>query len=224
MILDDAELRVAVDAAVSGAFFSTGQRCTASTRLIVTSKIHDRFLDALSDRVAGLVVDDALKERTQIGPVIDQTQLERNLRYISMGHQEGTLLVCGGKRAKREREGFYLEPALFAEATKKMSVCRDEIFGPIAAIIRVEDYEEALATVNDTSSGLCAGICTTSLKFATHFKRNAAAGQVMVNLPTTAVDCQVPFGGGKGWRCGPGGQGSGAMELFATVKTAYMAS
>ena len=224
VVLDDADLRIAVDAALNGAYFSTGQRCTASSRLIVTSEIHDRFLDALSERLANLVVDDALKEGTQMGPVVDQSQLEQDLRYISIGYKEGALLVSGGKQLKRERDGFYLEPALFAEATNAMSICREEIFGPVAAIIRVKDYEEALATANDTPFGLCAGICTTSLKFATHFKRNAAVGMVMVNLPTAGVDYHVPFGGRKGSSCGPREQGSYATEFFTTVKTSYTAS
>jgi len=224
VILDDADLKIAVDAALNGAFFSSGQRCTASSRLIVTAGIHDRFLDALSDRLAGLVVDHALKEGVHIGPVVDQNQLDQDLRYISIGLKEGALLVCGGKRLKRERDGFYLEPALFAETTNAMSICRDEIFGPVAAIIRVKDYEEALTTANDTPFGLCAGICTTSLKFATHFKRNATAGMVMVNLPTAGVDYHVPFGGRKSSSYGPREQGSYAAEFFTAVKSSYTAS
>jgi aldehyde dehydrogenase (NAD+) len=224
VVLDDADLGVAVDAALNGAFFSTGQRCTASSRLIVTGGIHNRFVAALQERLAHLVVDDALKAGTHIGPVVDQTQLDQDLNYLSIGQEEGAYLAFGGRRLKREREGFYLQPALFTEANNAMHICREEIFGPVAAVIRVKDYEEALAIANDTPFGLCSGICTTSLKFATHFKRNSAAGMVMVNLPTAGVDYHVPFGGRKGSSYGPREQGRYAVEFFTTVKTAYTAA
>jgi acyl-CoA reductase-like NAD-dependent aldehyde dehydrogenase len=224
VVLDDADLGVAVDVALNGAFFSTGQRCTASSRLIVTGGIHDRFVAALQERLAHLVVDDALKAGTHIGPVVDQTQLDQDLNYLSIGREEGAYLAFGGKRLKREHEGFYLQPALFTEANNAMRISREEIFGPVAAVIRVKDYEEALAIANDTPFGLCSGICTTSLKFATHFKRNSAAGMVMVNLPTAGVDYHVPFGGRKGSSYGPREQGRYAVEFFTTVKTAYTAT
>lgn len=224
LIVDDADINVAVNAAVNGAFFSTGQRCTASSRLIVTAGIHDRFVEALTKHLASLVIDNALKDSTQIGPVVDQSQLDQDLRYVSIGQQEGARLAFGGRRLQREQEGFYLEPALFTEANNTMRICREEIFGPVAAVIRAKDYEEALAISNDTPFGLCSGICTTSLKFATHFKRNAAAGMVMVNLPTAGVDYHVPFGGRKASSYGPREQGSYAAEFFTTVKTAYTAS
>ena len=221
VVLDDADLKTAADCAVNGAFFSTGQRCTASSRLIVTEGIHDRFVDAVTERLKALVVDDALKEGTQIGPVVDQSQLEQDERYIGIGKDEGAKLHWGGERLNRETPGFYLQPALFTETTNSMRINREEIFGPVASVIRVKDYEEALATANDTDFGLSSGICTTSLKHATHFKRNAEAGMVMVNLPTAGVDYHVPFGGRKGSSYGPREQGAYAKEFFTTVKTAY---
>jgi len=224
VVLDDADLKTAVDCASNGAFFSTGQRCTASSRLVVTEGIHDRFVAALQARLADLVVDDALKAGTHIGPVVDQTQLDQDLRYLSVGMEEGARLAFGGQRLNREHEGFYLQPALFTEATNDMRISREEIFGPVAAVIRVKDYEEALAVANDTPFGLCAGICTTRLKSTMHFKRHAQAGMVMVNLPTAGVDYQVPFGGRKGSSYGPREQGRYAVEFYTTVKTAYTAS
>jgi acyl-CoA reductase-like NAD-dependent aldehyde dehydrogenase len=221
VVLDDADLATAADCAVNGAFFSTGQRCTASSRLVVTQGIHDRFVKAVEERLASLVVDDALKAGTQIGPVVDQRQLDQDLMYIDVARKEGGALRTGGERLNRETPGFYLSPALFTETTPDMRINREEVFGPVASVIRVKDYEEALAVANDTPFGLSSGICTTSLKHASHFKRNSEAGMVMVNLPTAGVDFHVPFGGRKGSSYGPREQGAYAKEFYTVVKTAY---
>ncbi|MDI5929716.1 aldehyde dehydrogenase family protein [Rhizobium leguminosarum] len=221
VVLDDADLGVAVEAAANSAFFSTGQRCTASSRLIVTEGIHDKFVDALTERLKTLTVDDAMKPGTHIGPVVDERQLKTDTDYIDIGRKEGAKLAFGGEVLERETPGFYLQPTLFTEATNQMRISREEIFGPVASVIRVKDYEEALSVANDTPFGLSAGIATTSLKHATHFKRNAEAGMVMVNLPTAGVDFHVPFGGRKGSSYGPREQGRYAAEFFTVVKTAY---
>lgn len=221
VVLDDADLKVAVECAVNGAFFSTGQRCTASSRLIVTDGIHDKFVAALTERMKGLVVDDALKAGTHIGPVVDQNQLDQDLSYIQIGRDEGAKLVAGGELLNRDTPGFYLSPALFTEVDNSMRIAREEIFGPVATVTRVRDYDAALDIANDTEFGLSAGICTTSLKHAGHFKRNAEAGMIMVNLPTAGVDYHVPFGGRKGSSYGPREQGRYAQEFYTTVKTAY---
>ncbi|AIJ54469.1 hypothetical protein C086_00170 [Brucella abortus F6/05-3] len=221
VVLDDADLNVAVESVVNSAFFSTGQRCTASSRIIVTEGIHDKFVAAAIEKLKTVVVDNALKPGTHIGPVVDETQLQQDMDYIELGRKEGAKLAFGGERLNRETPGFYLQPALFTEATNQMRISREEIFGPVASVIRVKDYEEALATANDTSFGLSSGICTTSLKYATHFKRNSEAGMVMVNLPTAGVDFHVPFGGRKGSSFGPREQGRYAAEFYTTVKTAY---
>jgi alpha-ketoglutaric semialdehyde dehydrogenase len=221
VVLDDADVKVAVEAAVNGAFFSTGQRCTAASRLIVTQGIHDRFVEALTERIKGLVVDDALKAGTHMGPVVDQNQLDQDLRYIKIGKDEGAKLHWGGEILNRETPGFYLQPAVFTGASNSMRIAREEIFGPVASVIRAKDYDEALAIANDTEFGLAAGICTTSLKYASHFKRNSEAGMVMVNLPTAGVDYHVPFGGRKGSSYGAREQGAYAREFYTIVKTAY---
>ena len=221
VVLDDADLKVAVECAVNGAFFSTGQRCTASSRLIVTKAIHDRFVGAMAERLKQLVVDDALKPGTDIGPVVDQNQLDQDLFYLRIGRDEGATLYAGGERLNRATPGFYLSPALFTGVDRKMRIARGEIFGPVAAVIAVKDYDEALDVANDTPFGLSAGICTSSLKYANHFKRNAEAGMVMVNLPTAGVDYHVPFGGHKASSYGPREQGRYAAEFYTTVKTAY---
>ena len=222
VVLDDANLDVAVNAVLQSAFFSTGQRCTASSRIIVTAGIHDRFVDAIVEQMKGLRIDDALKADTQIGPVVDQSQLDQDLSYVDVAQKEGGKLAAGGVRLQRATEGFYMAPALITETTPAMRINREEVFGPVASVIKVRDYDEALAVANDTSFGLTAGICTTSLKHAAHFKRHAQVGMVMVNLPTAGVDYHVPFGGRKGSSYGPREQGTYAREFYTIVKTAYV--
>jgi len=222
VILDDADPKTAVELSVQSAFFSTGQRCTAASRLIVTEGIHDRFVAALAERMKGLKIDNALKEGTDIGPVVSLEQLEQDLSYVAIGKKEGARLVAGGERLKRDSEGFYFAPALFTDTTAGMRINREEIFGPVASVIRVKNYDEALAMANDTAFGLSSGIATTSLKYAAHFKRHSQAGMVMVNLPTAGVDYHVPFGGRKGSSYGSREQGTYAREFYTTVKTAYV--
>jgi aldehyde dehydrogenase (NAD+) len=224
VVLDDADLPTAVRAAVVGAYFGAGQRCTATSRIIVTDGIHDRFVAAVIERLKALVIDDALKASTEIGPVVDERHLNKSLDYVRIGVAEGARLAYGGTRLSRDSEGYYLEPALFVDSTPAMRINRDEIFGPVAAVIRVRDYEEALAVANDTPFGLSAAIVTASLKYATHFKRHARVGLVMVNLPVAGLDYHVPFGGVKKSSYGPREQGTYAREFYTSVKTSYSAS
>ncbi|WP_322096963.1 aldehyde dehydrogenase family protein [Pelagibius sp.] len=221
VVLDDADLGTAVDCALNGAFFSTGQRCTASSRLVVQKGIHNAFVDALVEKMQALKVDNALLEGTQMGPVVDQSQLDQDLKYLDIGRDEGAKLAWGGERLNRATQGFYLQPALFTETDNAMRINQEEIFGPIASVIAVDDYDQALHVANDTAFGLSSGICTASLKHASHFKRHAQAGMVMVNLPTAGVDYHVPFGGRKGSSYGSREQGRYAAEFYTTVKTGY---
>ncbi|WOB10341.1 aldehyde dehydrogenase family protein [Piscinibacter gummiphilus] len=220
VVLNDADLEQAVEVAVQGSYFSTGQRCTASSRLIVEAGVHDAFVSRLRDRVKALRVGHALKRETEIGPVVSSDQLAQNLSYVELGRTEGAEHIWGGDVIERDTRGHYMSPALFL-AQPQHRIAREEIFGPVAAVLRADDYEHALALANDTPFGLCAGICTTSLKRATHFKRHAQVGMVMVNLPTAGVDYHVPFGGRKGSSYGPREQGRYAAEFYTTVKTAY---
>jgi aldehyde dehydrogenase (NAD+) len=224
VILDDADLGVAANAAVNGAYFSTGQRCTASSRFIVTEGIYSSFIKVMIDRLSGLKVDDALAEGTEMGPVIDDAQLAKDLEYVEITQAEGGRVAYGGQRLKRQKNGYYMSPALITETTSDMRINREEVFGPVASVIRVRDYDEAPSTANDTPYGLSTGICTTSLKYASHFKEHAQAGMVMVNLPTAGVDCHVPFGGRKGSSYGSREQGRYAVEFYTTVKTCYIAA
>lgn len=222
VVLDDADVDTAVECAVNGSFFSTGQRCTASSRLIVTDGVYGTFVDALTRRLDELTVDDALKEGTDIGPVVDQSQLQKDLDYIHIGQSEGATLHWGGQTIERATPGHYLQPALFTDVDSRMRIAREEIFGPVAAVIRVADYAEALDVANDTRYGLTAGICTTSLKYASDFRRNIQSGLAMVNLPTAGLDYHVPFGGMKESSYGPREQGRHAVEFYTSLKTSYV--
>lgn len=224
VVLDDADLTNAVECAVNGAYFSTGQRCTASSRLIVTDSIYNQFVEALINRLDGLKIGNAIDPNTDVGPVVDKNQLNQDLYFIEEAEKEGASLAFGGNLLKRDTEGFYLQPALFTETNNNMRINREEVFGPVASVIRVSDYDEALAVANDTAFGLSSGICTTSLKYAAHYRRNAQAGMVMVNLPTAGVDYHVPFGGRKGSSYGSREQGRYAQEFYTTVKTNYVGS
>jgi len=222
VVLDDADLGTAVNCAVNGAFFSTGQRCTASSRLIVQEGIHDRFVSAVTERLAALKIGDALEPGIDIGPVVSAPQLEQDLNYVEIGRKEGGRLVYGGERLNRATPGYYMSPALLTETTSAMRINREEVFGPVASVIRVKSYDEAVAVANDTEFGLSSGICTKSLKCASDFKRRSGAGMVMINLPTAGVDYHTPFGGRRGSSYGPREQGAYAREFYSVVKTTYV--
>ena len=221
VVLDDADLEQAVEVAVQGSFFSTGQRCTASSRLIVEKGIYQSFVHGVKARLQELRVGHALSPNSHIGPVAERGQLEQNLDYVEQGKAEGAILYHGGERLTRETDGYYMSPALFIDADNSMRIAREEIFGPVACVIPANDYEHALSLANDSPFGLSAGICTRSLKHSTHFKRQVQSGMVMVNVATAGVDYHVPFGGTKGSSYGPREQGRHAVEFFSTLKTTY---
>jgi aldehyde dehydrogenase (NAD+) len=221
VILDDADIDRAVMVALDGSFYATGQRCTASSRIIVQDGVHDRFVAALAERVASLRVGDALDPNTQMGPAVSEAQMETSYRYIDIARSEGGRIVTGGGRLKLDNPGWYVQPTLIADTHKDMTINCEEVFGPVASTVRVKDYDEALAVANDGDFGLSAGIVTTSLKYARDFQRRAKAGMVMVNLPTAGVDYHVPFGGIKKSSYGPREQGFAAVEFYTQTKTAY---
>ena len=221
VVLDDADIDVAVNCALAGGYFGTGQKCTASSRIIVQAGIHDAFVEKLSTAVGKLVVGHALGEGSQIGPVVDARQLAQNLEYMQIAKDEGAQLVVGGERLQLDTEGYFMSPALFINTTNQMRINREEVFGPIACVIKVASYEEALEVSNDSDFGLTSGIITSSLKYAGHFKRHSKSGCVMVNLPTAGTDYHVPFGGRKNSSYGVREQGQYAREFYTIIKTNY---
>lgn len=221
VVMNDADLDVAIPACVNGAFFSTGQRCTASSRLIVEAGIYDAFVERLTKAALDLRVGDPLDPVTQIGPVASASQLRSNLAYVTLAREEGAEVFGGELMINGQAEGFFQRPAVFAKATNDMRISREEIFGPCASVIKAADFEEAVYLANDTEFGLSSGICTSSLKYAREFKRRSQAGMVTVNLATAGVDYHVPFGGRKGSSYGSREQGRYAAEFYTSVKTAY---
>lgn len=224
IIMDDCDLDLAVAHASGAAFGGTGQKCTAASRLIVHEKIHDAFVEKLVAAAQAYKVGHALAEGTQIGPVVSESQLNQNLDYIALGQTEGAELLCGGQRLERDTEGYFMAPAVFARTRNDMRINREEMFAPITCVIKAGGYSEALDIANDSEFGLTAGIMTTSLARANHFRANMRAGCVMVNLPTAGTDYHVPFGGRGASSFGSREQGRYAAEFYTTVKTAYVAS
>lgn len=224
VVMDDADLETAVAVAAGGAFGGSGQKCTASSRLIVHDSIYDAFAEKLIAAAGAMKVGHALEEGTQMGPVVSEEQLNENLEYVELAKREGAELACGGERLDMPTEGYYMSPGVLLNTSNDMQINREEMFAPLTAIIKVSDYDEALATVNDTNFGLTSGIVTKSLACATHFRRNARTGVVTVNLPTAGTDYHVPFGGRGDSSYGPREQGSAAAEFYTTVKTAYISA
>jgi aldehyde dehydrogenase (NAD+) len=224
LIMEDADLDLAVTHAAGAAFGGTGQKCTAASRLIVHSAVHDAFVAKLVQAAEAFKVGHALAEATQIGPVVSAGQLAQNLNYIALGQSEGAELLTGGTRLERNTEGHFMAPAVFASTRNDMRVNREEMFAPITCVIKVDSYAEGLAVANDSEFGLTAGIMTRSLARASHFRSHVRAGCVMVNLPTAGTDYHVPFGGRGASSYGPREQGQYAAEFYTTVKTAYVAA
>lgn len=222
VVIDDADMDTAIACAVNGAFFSMGQKCTASSRIIVTAGVHAQFIDRLQAAMAELVIGNAADPASQLGPAVDRGQLEQNLHYIDIGQQEGAELICGGERLEMATDGYYMRPALFVGGDNAMRLNKDEVFGPITCVLKADNYEHALALANDTEFGLTSSIITQSLKFATDFRRRSQTGCVMVNLPTSGTDYHVPFGGRNNSSFGSREQGRYAAEFYTQVKTTYI--
>jgi acyl-CoA reductase-like NAD-dependent aldehyde dehydrogenase len=221
VIADDADIETAVEAAIAGSFSSSGQKCTASSRLVVMDGIHDAFVDALIKRMGSLSVGHALKEGVFMGPVVDSKQLESNFYWIDKARQSGAELAFGGERLNLEHQGYYMSPTLFVNTKNSWEINQEEVFAPLTSVIRVANLEEAIATTNDTRFGLTSGIVTQSLRSSAMFKQQAQSGCVMVNLGTAGTDYHVPFGGRKESSFGPREQGQYAKEFYTIVKTAY---
>jgi aldehyde dehydrogenase (NAD+) len=221
VILADADLDKAVAIAADGGFFQTGQRCTASSRVIVEDAIHDRFVEALAARARALKVGPALADGTQVGPASSQAQLEQNFRYVGIATDEGGRLAAGGGEAPSETPGYFMQPTVIADTAPDMRINCEEVFGPVVSTIRAKNYEEALDIANRGDFGLSAGIVSNSARHIRDFRKNVRAGMVMVNLPTAGVDYHVPFGGTRGSSYGPREQGFAAVEFYTQIKTVY---
>lgn len=221
VVTANADIELAVEQAVSGAFGASGQKCTASSRLIVDAKVHDEFVERFAKAAQGKKVGHALAEDTQLGPVVSEGQMNKILGYMDLAKEEGATLVTGGERVEQETQGYFLAPTIYTQTRNDMRVNREEVFGPMTCVIKTESYEEGLAMANDTQFGLAASVITNSVKEAEHFKRNAKFGSVLVNLATAGLDYHVPFGGRNSSSYGPREQGQHAKDFYTVMKTAY---
>ncbi|NOH71307.1 aldehyde dehydrogenase family protein [Vibrio pectenicida] len=221
VIADDADIQIAVEATIAGSFSGAGQKCTASSRIVVMNDIHDTFVEALIKRMSEIKVGHALEEGIFMGPVVDGEQLAANLSWVEKARQSGAELAFGGERLALKHQGYYMSPTLFINTENAWEVNQEEVFAPMASVIRVKDLEEAIQVTNDTRFGLTGGIITQSLRTSAIFKQQAQTGCVMVNLPTAGTDYHVPFGGRKESSFGPREQGQYAKEFYTVVKTAY---
>lgn len=224
IVLADVDFNSAVENVVNAAFFSTGQKCTATSRAIVEDSIYDRFLEALIERTRKLKVGDGMKPGIDIGPAVDQNQLDTDLKYIEIGKQEGARLCIGGNRLTGNGydKGFFVEPTIFADVTQDMTIAREEIFGPVLAVMRARGFEDALRVANNIPLGLSASVQTTNLSHVFEFVYRMEAGLLTVNLPSAGVEYQLPFGGTKESSFGPKEQGPAAMEFYSDYKTVYL--
>jgi len=223
-VMDDADIDLAVTLALGGAFGGTGQKCTASSRLVVHEAIHDTFVEKLVAGTKAMKVGHALEEGTQMGPVVSAEQLAENLAYVDLGKSEGAELCCGGERLEMPHDGYYMSPGVFLNTRNDFRINREEMFAPLTSVIKVGSYDEALSVVNDTNFGLTSGIVTKSLARATHFRRNARTGVVTINLPTAGTDYHVPFGGRGDSSYGFFFNDTATTEIYTTVKTAYISA
>jgi aldehyde dehydrogenase (NAD+) len=224
IVLGDCDFNAAVENVANAAFFSTGQKCTATSRAIVEDSIYDRFVAALTERTNKLKVGDGMEPGVDIGPAVDQKQLEINLKYIRIGKEEGARLMCGGNRLTGGSydKGFFCQPTVFADVTETMTIAQDEIFGPVLAVMRAKDMADAMRIANCIPFGLSASIQTTNISRVFEFVYGMEAGLLTINLPSAGVEYQLPFGGTKESSFGPKEQGPAALDFYSDYKTVYL--
>jgi aldehyde dehydrogenase (NAD+) len=224
LVLADCDFNAAVENVVNAAFFSTGQKCTATSRAIVEDSIYDRFLEAAVERTKKLKVGDGMLPGVEIGPAVDEAQLAADLKYIEIGKRECGAPACGGRRLAGDGydKGFFVEPTIFANATENMTIAQEEVFGPVLAVMRAKDFPDALRIANCVPFGLSASIQTTNLSRVFEYIYGMEAGLLTVNLPSAGVEYQLPFGGTKESSFGPKEQGPAALEFYSDYKTVYL--
>ena len=224
VVLADADLDLAVEATAQGAFGSTGQRCTATSRVIVEETIADRFVERLVARAKKVRVGSGLEASTDMGPAVDKSQLETDLKYIEIGAGERATLAAGGRQLQDGAfaHGHFVEPTVFDHVKMSMRIAQEEIFGPVIAVVRVKDFDEAMTAANDVRFGLSSSIFTTDATTVFRFADRIEAGIVHINSGTPGGEAQLPFGGMKGTGVGPREQGTTAIEFFTEIKTVYV--
>lgn len=225
IVMDDARLELAVEGALWGGFGTTGQRCTAASRIVVHEGVYERFLSSFTRAASKIRIGNGLLEETDMGPLINKTQMEKVLNYIEIGKGEGAELAFGGK-AYRESDcakGFFVEPTIFSEVRPRMRIAREEIFGPVVCVIKARDLQDAIHIVNDADYGLVSAIYTQDVNKSAIAERELNTGIVYINASTIGAEIQLPFGGAKKSGFGheeAGGRG-GALDMFTKWKVVY---
>lgn len=229
IVLADADFNSAVENCVNAAMFSTGQKCTATSRVIVEEAIYDKFVAAVVERTKKLKVGDGMKPGVDIGPAVDKGQMETDLKYIGIAKEQGLQPLCGGERltgtgpnGEDLSKGYFVAPTVFADVTEAMTLAQEEVFGPVLAIMKAKDFEDALRIANNVPFGLSASVQTSNLSRVFEFIYKMEAGLLTVNLPSAGVEYQLPFGGTKDSSFGPKEQGPAAMEFYSDYKTVYL--
>jgi alpha-ketoglutaric semialdehyde dehydrogenase len=224
MIMDDAELDLALEGCLWGGFGTTGQRCTAASRVIVHERVHDRFVEEFVARARALRVGDGLDPKTQMGPSISEKQLSKVMSYVDIGQQEGARMACGGKRLNdgAMAEGYFHEPTVFVDVTPNMRIAREEIFGPVVSVLKCRSLDEAIAIGNDVDYGLSASLYTQDINRAFRAMREIYTGIFYVNAPTIGAEVHLPFGGTKATGNGHREAGTAALDVFSEWKSIYV--
>lgn len=225
IVMDDADLTLALEGVLWGAFGTSGQRCTAASRVVVHAAVYDRFLGMLAKAAGELRLGDGLQQGTAVGPVISEQQLQKVLNYIQIGREEGARLVTGGKRRTEGAcaHGFFIEPTVFADVTPAMRIAQEEIFGPVVSVMRCTSLDEALSMVNGVTYGLSSAIYSRDVNVTARAERDLQSGIVYINASTIGAEIQLPFGGWKSSGSGhpeAGGRG-GALDFYSRVKVIY---
>jgi alpha-ketoglutaric semialdehyde dehydrogenase len=224
IVLDDANLDLAIEGALWGGFGTTGQRCTATSRIIVQKGVYHDFVHRLVERTRKLRVGNGLDETNEMGPAINERQLQSNLQYVDVGKTEGGKLQCGGNRIEKgeSKHGFFMEPTIFSDVDPKMRIAQEEIFGPVVSIIPCEDFEEAVLIANNIEYGLSSAIYTRDVNKAFTAMRDLYAGITYINAPTIGAEVHLPFGGVKATGNGHREGGIGAIDFYTEWKSVYV--
>lgn len=224
IVLKDADLDLATDIVINGAFFSTGQKCTATSRALIEKEIFNDFVALLVDKTKKLKVGNGLEQGVDVGPCVDENQMKTVLDYIEIGQKEGANIICGGQRLMDEGrdKGYFIQPTIFSGVSTDMRIAQEEIFGPVLAVLPVEGFEQAIALANQVKFGLSASIVTNQLNRTFDYINQIEAGLIIVNLPSAGVEYQLPFGGTKASSTGYREQGSVATDFYSELRTVYL--
>jgi aldehyde dehydrogenase (NAD+) len=224
VVLEDADMELAVEATAQGAFGSTGQRCTATSRAVVIDSVADEFVQRIVQKANDIVLGDGANPQAQVGPSVDERQFNTVLKYIEIGKEDGAQLLCGGKKSEAEHleKGYFVEPTVFDHVTPDMRIAQEEIFGPVLSVLRVKDFDEAMLVANDSQYGLSSSIFSNDPARIFKFVHEIETGMTHINSATTGGEAHIPFGGVKATGVGAREQGSTSLDFYTEIKVVYV--